>query len=82
VAVNQQEKVIKNLIKLVTIHFFFLICLMQLCGFTTLHILANMTEDIVAEWITTLVKDYGADINARYNFFLFINQSFMKYTSE
>jgi ankyrin repeat protein len=24
-----------------------------------------MTEDIVAEWITTLVKDYGADINAR-----------------
>jgi hypothetical protein len=81
VAVNQQEKVIKNLIKLVTIH----ISHSQyekLCGYTTLHILTNMTEDIVAEWITTLVKDYGADINARYNFFLFINQSFMKYTSE
>jgi hypothetical protein len=53
----------------------FLIQYEKLCGFTTLHILANMTEDIVAEWITTLVKDYGADINARYNFFLEQNWS-------
>jgi hypothetical protein len=62
VAVNQQEKVIKNLMKLQST---FLIQYEKLCGYTTLHVLTNMTEDIVAEWITTLVKDYGADINAR-----------------
>lgn len=30
-----------------------------------LHVLANVADELVAEWLTTLVKEHGADINAR-----------------